>query len=357
SEPPSDDFEDADAGDDDVPEKPFGKRPPDGSGPPDASGVPDASNKPASKLFQPEPKVREADSIKVPQLPKSAAQSRIYKTAVRKAVVAASISKRDAFEFMRQVERPTCTFEELATCPSHLENLESKLDSAITNTLTGVLSLKVHAKTEELAKRDIMIAGRQVVWMVYRHFRTEEDRGSMYDLEDLMEVKFANDQTLGAFAELWNNIVANAIEPFDEKILEALLHKQLKGDRSENKPGSKRLSEDLTLYKRMRPSDPNRNYQYLHDAMMNELDHELQETNRKSIHDALNNRSQPLPGAAAELKKQQAAAKVAAAASGKLQPPPGLPGAPGVSVGKQACFAFQRGECKLGKGCKYEHVS
>jgi hypothetical protein len=76
------------------------------------------------------PKGKEADTVKLAQLP-TAAQFKAWKNSVRSAVSSASTDPAAAFKWIMQVENPNLSYNDLAKCARDFTTLDAKLSAAL----------------------------------------------------------------------------------------------------------------------------------------------------------------------------------------------------------------------------------
>jgi predicted nucleic acid-binding Zn-ribbon protein len=198
-------------------------------------------------------KSKEADSIKIPQLP-TAAQFKAWKNSVRSAISSASKIPAEAFQWVLEAEDAEATYEKLHDCPKKFDTLDAKLAAALTNICKGELSRKVILKTEEEAKAKRLIRGRQILWLVYEDYRINEEAGSLTDLSDLMKVVLRKDQSktehLFRFMMNWDSVLAGMSNPPSEDNLQVMLFDQVK-----HVPC---LATDVAIYDRASPGSEDR---------------------------------------------------------------------------------------------------
>ena len=70
-----------------------------------------------------------------------------------------------------------------------------------------MLGRNITLATEAAAKVGEMLKGRQKLKLVYNWFKINEKAGSLYDIADLMSVKFSGDAKLEQFISNWNNVL------------------------------------------------------------------------------------------------------------------------------------------------------
>ena len=76
--------------------------------------------------------------------------------------------------------------------------------------------VKVRSRTEALTS-GAMVTGRQILWLVDRHFRMTESDRSIYDTEHVFAVGLRNDDLRG-FISSWDGVLVNlssAAKPAD----------------------------------------------------------------------------------------------------------------------------------------------
>ena len=89
--------------------------------------------------------------------------------------MAASGRGDEAFTWIQAVEKDGSSFENLGKSGTGYETLDAKLASALVKTCDGSnLSRDITAKTEQEAKDGRNIKGRQILWMIYEYFRSNE---------------------------------------------------------------------------------------------------------------------------------------------------------------------------------------
>eukprot|EP00971_Amphidinium_carterae_P002216 43868-Amphidinium_carterae.2 len=140
----------------------------------------------------------------------------------------------------------------------------------------------------------------------------------MYDVHDLINVKWQGDGGLRHFYELWTLTVNRLNKSPDEGLLRSILWGHLKK--------SKALQHDIMLYERLADGDPDKTYSQLLSVLRHQVHREIHETNRDRIVRTQSN-------------------MISAPAVGKEN-----------SGEKDICFAFRKnGSCKFGDKCKYRH--
>ena len=130
---------------------------------------------------------KEADKIELPNIPEGN-HFRTWRIAVREAVASSSRDPKAAFLWIQKVEATRTSSADLAETDG-FATLDSKLATALRKVVTGTLSRSVNVEKEKLAASGQMMTGRQILLMIYTHFRVTEVDNNMLDLEDLIAVK------------------------------------------------------------------------------------------------------------------------------------------------------------------------
>ena len=287
-------------------------------------------------------KTKEADSIKLPQLPTSA-QFKAWKNSVRSKVSAASKFPKEAFDWIIAVEADDVTYDALSTTPAKFETLDAKLSAALTEICKGELGRKITLKTEEEAKARRLIRGRQILWLVYEDYRLNEEAGALHEITDLMKVTLRKDQNkiehLSRFMLNWEMILAGMKEPPPENQLQILFYEQVRY--------LPFLNNDIAVYERANIGSEDRSYQFLLKAVKRVLERNKQEKNRKDIERSLE--SLTAGGKVNALKGKGGKGK----GKGKNGKGKGKDGGKGKD---NNCREWMRsGSCPRGKDCVWEH--
>ena len=173
------------------------------------------------------PKVKEAESIKLPDFPNPETY-RSWKIATREAVRAASDRPDEAFDWI------------LAVYDRH----------------AGHSSLRDPGNLFD------------------QHFKTNEEVGSLYSVEDLLKVNLLQDD-LSTFIHNWESVVAGMSHVPDERTLRDILLRQIRR--------SARMKWDLDLYDRAKEGTSTHSYSFLIQSIRDLLTRERVRRNRDRI--------------------------------------------------------------------------
>ena len=278
----------------------------------------------------PDVRIKEADTLRLQPLPDPGLFDP-WIVHTRLEVTSGSGRGQQAFEWVLRVEDLDTTFEELGD-PGDFPSLDSKLASAISKIAKGRVGKKIITRTKELAKMKKMITGRQALYIIVREYALDEERGSVYDLADLLAVKNPKgDASLEVFIEEWDDVLTSMTEPPEERYKEFLFLEQIKG--------STLLAPEVAEYRRAPRGDHRRSYTFLYDAAKRLLNRQRQEQNRS-----------------AKLRNMQGKSTHGTPTLPATEPEESQePAAPTLPSKDLPCFDFQQGKCNRGDACEYSH--
>ena len=117
-----------------------------------------------------------------------------------------------------------------------------------------------------------MIKGRQIAWMMYKHFKLSEVDGAMLEWEELLSVELKGDN-LQQFENDWGAMCLVVRELPDEKILETIYRKQL--DKSDQ------LKRAMELYwQDITQRGEQKSYEKLKNMLRNHLERKRLDRNK-----------------------------------------------------------------------------
>ena len=234
-------------------------------------------------------KHKEAEKVLVPGFP-TVTTLRAWRMQLGKNLVTAS-SKKDCKEipWLLETLAPEATFESLADSGlDRFRSLDIKLSTALTVTVrnapaASALADDIHLKEEAVFNHGGMLAGRQILLMIYDFFKTNRSLDVIYSVEDLTSLQWMGDKDMHTFRFYWDQITGTLRDRLDEATLANILVKKLEK--------SAELSEDIARYYRQNDGDKDHSYTYLRDCMTRCLQRRLQKTNRDGQTDLLRGRS------------------------------------------------------------------
>ena len=67
-------------------------------------------------------------------------------------------------------------------------SLDTKLSAGLSKVLAGDISRQVRVAKEALGAKGMLMKGRQVLWLVYQHYKITAEEGAVLDFQDLLAV-------------------------------------------------------------------------------------------------------------------------------------------------------------------------
>ena len=218
------------------------------------------------------PKVKEAEVIKLPEFP-TPESYRSWKTAVREKIRAASDNPDETFEWILEVYRSGASHDTLRN-PGKFVTLDTKLLEALTTCSRGELARDILIYKETEAAKDVAVRGRQVLYLFDQYFKTNEEVGSLYSVEDLLKVRLINDD-LSTFLSNWESVMSGLSHTPDETTLRDIFLRELRQ--------SKRLKYDLEIYDRAKEGSDQHSYSFLKNSIKEMLVRERKRKHRDRI--------------------------------------------------------------------------
>ena len=341
---------------------------PPGLFPPPSNGIGDQGTDDPKRTS--DVKLREADNIKIPHMPSTPFFDE-WQAAVRQEVVSASGRGQPAFDWVLEVEDENSTFESLQD-PGMFPSLDAKLASAIARVAKGRIAKRLSLKTKELARKRMMISGRQSLWVAYKEYSYDEERGTLYGLSDLMSLRNPDaekepsrqrPESIEAFIDEWDATLQAMKDEAPDNLKEVLFYEQVKNCHA--------IAPEIAEYDRARPGHQHKTYEFLYDSVIRYVNRTKYARNRKAkllhmkglsthgvnalpVHDAPHEEESKSSG----LGTQDAqTAAPAAPAKGKAKGRTGSLSKEELERRKTLpCRNFMKpGGCKFGDQCQYKH--
>ena len=162
---------------------------------------------------------KEAEIVRVHAIPASPG-FRHWRQQIRLEVASASGRPELANLWILRVEHPAATFDNMSMS-GRFQTLDSKLGAALMKACSGTLSRRIALVAEQQAKNMTFLKGRQILWMIYQWFKTQDEAGALHDIMDIFAVRLRGDDLEG-FLTTWETILAGVSVPIDKKHLVAL---------------------------------------------------------------------------------------------------------------------------------------
>ena len=242
---------------------------------------------------------------------------------------------------MMEIEDPKVTMEELAEA-GEFEPLDVKLAAAVYTMARGRISMIISTMTEAAAAKGMFVSGRQLLRTVYRQYEIDSAKGQVHDLSSLLAMDYPGDDRMEGFLDTWNSVINSLSKDPGEDVLREILYPLLRK--------SHKLQPALQIYDLADEDTPQHSYQFLIRVITKHVEKERHSRNRAALVGALNKlpsysakTAMPVMGTEKDKIITEEASTAAPAASKK-------------GGDKGVCFAFQKGSCKRGSGCKYQHI-
>ena len=272
-------------------------------------------------------RTREQDKLSLPEFP-NATGFRAWKNTVRHAVSTASGKGEKGYRWITEVEAEGQSFDALAHSGRTFGSLDQKLAAALVAIAKGELGRQITHASETERREGRCVKGRQLLFLVYQYYRIDEAAGALYNIHDLWNVTFVNDDKMEGFLASWDALLAGMKKTPSDEDLEVIFLRQMRK--------SKALTIDVAQYDRADPGNPDRSYEFLIRAARRFVEKKILESNRHAIAQAASGTKPVVP-----------APKGGKGGKGK-----------GRSQSRSGgrCYEFSRsGTCSRGDACGYKH--
>ena len=108
---------------------------------------------------------------------------------------------------------------------------------------------------EEIKTYEVMLNGRQILWLLYKHLSTSEDLIQVYDMLNLQKIKYHGDDFMSQFIDQWVDVSMNMRDDVSDDTLALLLLEQIKD--------SPELKSDIDHYRRVDNNHKDHSFEYL----------------------------------------------------------------------------------------------
>ena len=213
-------------------------------------------------------KVKNAE-MRLPQYP-NALTFQTWRRAIRTATISACEKPERACVFIFSVESEDASFDSLSVSDVDRHRaLDAKLADALLKIVKGDLARRLAVMSETLARRGLVLGGRQILFLIYREFGKDThitDVQSYSHLEKMQGTKEI--KGLESFLAVWDNLMLNfQCPPKPTHLYTAFLFKIRNIPELQEKDFLKKMN-------RLPWGDPNKTYEALRD----ECDTLLEET-------------------------------------------------------------------------------
>ena len=132
-----------------------------------------------------------------PELP-TAVTFRSWKNAVVAGVIGSSHRSDLAAPWIHKVAKPGTTFEALADSEG-FTSLDTELAAGLLQMAKGPIAKRFQILADRAAVADTFLRGRQLLHVIYEHYKIDENQGMVFNITSLTSVKFAGDSKLEQF--------------------------------------------------------------------------------------------------------------------------------------------------------------
>ena len=219
--------------------------------------------------------------------------------------------------FLKAVERAP-THKTLEVCSRKWERFDAELAAACFRFASGEVLRRLKMYRDTLQRRGLDVFGRAALWFVLQKYIVETGALQQVGLSRLIGLTFSGD--LGLFLDSLDKILTELVEPASEDLVLTIVVPQLR-EASKTKTYHS-LAVDIDIFDRAATGAAERSIEFFYRCARQCLARIDRETMRTSL------------------------TKVSAVA-------PVRPG--GTAVTKMPCYAWIRGDCKLGDKCRFEH--
>ena len=231
---------------------------------------------------------------------------------------ASNRSRRRTMRFLNAVEKAP-THKTLEVCSRKWERFDAELAAACFRFASGEVLRRLKMYRDALQRRGLDVSGRAALWFVLQKYVVEAGALQQVGLSRLIGLTFSRD--LGLFLDSLDKILTELVEPASEDLVSTIVVPQLR-EASKTKTYHS-LAVDIDIFDRAATGAAERSIEFLYRCARQCLARIDRETMRTSL------------------------TKVSAVA-------PVRPG--GNAATKMPCYAWIRGECKLGDKCRFEHI-
>ena len=124
--------------------------------------------------------------------------------------------------------------------------------AALIKILPTDLRRKVQKREQEAVRAGTTLAGRQVAFLIYEYFKTEDHMSIVYGYNDVSDLEWLGDRKKQEFCDLWDHIMDNLEEELSSKAKRDLFARQI--------AKSEDLREDYAHFKRLDKFDKKKNF-------------------------------------------------------------------------------------------------
>ena len=200
-----------------------------------------------------------------------------WRRSVRTATISACEKPERARAFVFSVEAEGASFESLATSDTDRHRaLDAKLADGLLKVVKGDLSRRLAVMSESLAKRGLVLSGRQILLLIYKEFSKDAHQTDCTSYTHLEKIQCGKDvRGLETFLAVWDNLMLNfQTPPTRDHMYSAFLSKIRV---------IPELQDALLIQKRLPWGDAKKTYEALREACDLLIEETRQENQRRQI--------------------------------------------------------------------------
>ena len=208
---------------------------------------------------------REQGSVKVPAFPTLPSLTQWRIQIAKNLVTASGYLDLRGILWRGEIGLAENNFETLADSGERrFLGLDLKLSSALGSMLkqaNNPVTQDVNLRENLATKQGTMLKGRQIAWLVLKHFQTNPQVGVMYQITEFADLEWRGDKPteIHTFMYIWENMLSQMHTLLSRHELAGILLQKLEK--------SNVLKEDLAHYYRQEPGHPDHSYEYLINSM------------------------------------------------------------------------------------------
>ena len=151
-------------------------------------------------------RLKEQNKVELPGFPQVATLSK-YKADLLDAVLNCAQDKSPGvvLPWIMKVGEKGVKFEDLQEPGANFQTLDRKLAIALSKTLPQEFGRMVEVKRQRALREHKLLAGRQILWEIYRHLATSANQENLYSASDLMSIRWFGDSHKQAFMTMWED--------------------------------------------------------------------------------------------------------------------------------------------------------
>ena len=213
------------------------------------------------------PPIKEAEKIIIPAWPRIDGLLRWRGEVIQRVVIASGDRDHKAWkDWISAATKDRPDMESLADSAGiRYTSIDSKLAVALSQCINNAgesardVVYKLNIMTQEKAKKDDFVLGREILAIILESFRTANHDQLMFTVSHIHELQYPGDQNLDKFWNMWTEILNNISEEDQQsdRTLRDCLWRKIKGSRL--------MQYDMQRYDAAREGDPDKTRKFLEE--------------------------------------------------------------------------------------------